>query len=200
MTGGAAIGSGPYRAMPRPVLSHGDLAARALEPEQVEPVRQWRNASMDVLRQSRDITAEEQQRYFETQVWPGKAATEPRQILLSLERGGRLIGYAGLVHINWDYRRAEVSFLLDPAVARTDAEAAPVFADYLHIAETLAFQDLGLHRLVAETYATRQPFIAAFEAHGFTREGRLREHVRVQGRATDAFLHGLLATDRVAAG
>ncbi len=46
-------GAGPYRVMSnRPVLSDGSVVVRAVEPEHIEPIRCWRNAQIDVLRQS----------------------------------------------------------------------------------------------------------------------------------------------------
>src|SRR3546814_958505 len=86
---------------------------------------------------------------------------------------GVRIGYGGLVHIAWDYCRAEISFLLDPAIVRREAEVAQIFGSWLELMKLLAFDDLNLARLTTETYAMREMFIRVLEAHGFVREGRL---------------------------
>lgn len=188
-------GAGPYRVMPTPVLSRGSIRARAVEPSDIEPIRCWRNAQMDVLRQSAPISEAAQAAYFRDHVWPDKPRARPANILLAFERNGRLSGYGGLVHIAWDYRRAEVSFLLETALAHDPAVLSETFSTWLRLMQRLAFTDLGLHRLTTETYAMRTTHIALLEAAGFRREGRLRDHVRVNGHPMDALLHGRLATD-----
>ena len=41
----------------------------------------------------------------------------PSQMLFSFYNQNKLIGYGGLVHINWIHKNAEISFLLKPATA-----------------------------------------------------------------------------------
>jgi len=187
--------AGSYRVMPRSILTEGPILARAVEPRDIEPIRRWRNAQIDVLRQSRPIAREEQVAYFERAIWPDKASATPANILLALVEGGRLAGYGGLVHIAWDYARAEVSFLLDPGIERHDEEVAAVFAAWLRLMKRLAFEDLDLSRLTTETYAMRTIHIRVLEESGFRREGLLRNHVRVGGRPMDALIHGCLKSD-----
>lgn len=189
-------GAGPYRVMSnRPVLSDGSVVVRAVEPEHIEAIRCWRNAQIDVLRQSRAITAEEQVAYFERAVWPDKSSDRPANILLGLFEDGRMIGYGGLVHIAWDYRRAEISFLLATEIAQDEAVVSTLFATWLRQMQRLAFEDLGLSRLTTETYAMRTLHLRILDQAGFQREGLLRQHVRVGGRPMDAVIHGCLASD-----
>lgn len=184
-----------YAVMPNPTLSDGVLEVRAVEPRDIEAIRQWRNAQMDVLRQTAVISPEEQEQYFTQHVWPQTAASEPTQILLALESAGVLIGYGGLVHISWPNRRAEVSFLLTPDREQNPEILLAFFARFLALMQRMAFADLGLHRLCTETFAHRTRHIAALEAAGFMIEGRLREHVMVDGKPTDSLAHGVLASD-----
>jgi RimJ/RimL family protein N-acetyltransferase len=181
--------------MPRPVLGDGALQARAVEPGDIEAICAWRNAQMDVLRQSEAISPQAQAAYFRDHIWPDKASLKPANILLALERDGRLIGYGGLVHIAWDYGRAEVSFLLETSLADDRTLLAQTFPGWLRMMQSLAFSDLGLNRLTTETYAMRHDHIALLEAAGFQREGVLRDHVRVNGAVMDAILHARLASD-----
>ncbi|MEH6588503.1 MAG: GNAT family N-acetyltransferase [Halioglobus sp.] len=188
-------GAGSYRVMPHPELTEGCFSARAVDPEHIEPIRLWRNAQIDVLRQTRLIEPEEQVRYFSSTVWPDKASNSPGNILLVYLKDGVQIGYGGLVHIAWDYSRAEVSFLLDPVAGKNEEEISDLFARWLRLMKRLAFGHLGLTRLTTETYAMRTQYIRLIEEGGFKYEGRLREHVRVDGRSMDALLHGCLSTE-----
>jgi len=186
---------GSYRVMPRPCLGDSTLLLRAIGPQDIEPVRQWRNAQMDVLRQTEPISPEAQVRYFAEHVWPDQDSPQPRQILLAIERHGELIGYGGLVHISWPYRRAEVSFLLAPHLEQDPESLSSLFSRFLVLVQEFAFADLGLRRLTTETYAHRSVHIGAMELAGHRLEGVLREHVLVDGKPTDALVHGILSQD-----
>jgi carbamoyl-phosphate synthase large subunit len=182
-----------YSVMPRPRLKDRELTLRAVQSADIESIRQWRNAQMNVLRQSTVITPAAQQRYFAEHVWPSKTSRHPSQILLAIERHGQLIGYGGLVHFAWAYRRAEISFLLEPNLERDTHLLADIFTRFLRLLQILAFEDLQLQRLTTETYAHRTVHIRALEAAGHRLEGRLVSHVHVEGKPCDALVHGLLA-------
>jgi carbamoyl-phosphate synthase large subunit len=183
-----------YSVMPRPRLQDRELTLRAVQPADIESIRKWRNAQMNVLRQSTVITPEAQQRYFDAHVWPSKTSPQPPQILLAIERHGQLIGYGGLVHIAWAYRRAEISFLLEPHLERDSPLLSEFFTRFLRLLQILAFEDLQLQRLTTETYAYRALHIQALEAAGHRLEGRLESHVLVDGKPCDALVHGLLSS------
>lgn len=155
-------------------------------------IRIWRNAQMDVLRQSSPITEEQQVEYFDKFVWPLKKENEPKQVLLAIERDGLLIGYGGLVNISWPDKRAEVSFLLDSDLEGIEAEKTSVFLAFLELMATAVGQELGLKKLWTETYAFRKSHINTLEKAGFVQEGRLREHVVVDGVRVDSVVHGML--------
>lgn len=182
-----------YQIMPRSCLIDRDLLIRAVKPDDIEFIRQWRNAQMDVLRQSTLITPDAQQRYFEQFIWPDKLLPEPRQILLAIEYRGQLIGYGGLVHISWSYRRAEISFLLKPSFENDTSVLRDLFYRYLALVQELAFEDLNLNRLTTETYENRVNHIEVLEASGHRLEGVLRDHVIVKGKLTSALVHAILA-------
>jgi RimJ/RimL family protein N-acetyltransferase len=182
-----------YSCMPRPVIEAGELQLRALQPTDIEAVRSWRNAQLEVLRQSQPISSEEQLSYFEQEVWPDKKLTAPRQILLAIELQQALVGYGGLTHISWRDRRAEVSFLLSPGLEGDAPRRARVFFSFLTALGDFAFHDLNLRRLFTETFANRHAHLATLESAGFKREGRLRAHVVIDGEPVDSIVHGLLA-------
>ena len=73
-------------------ISDGVITLRVLQKEDIENIRLWRNAQMDVLRQACAISSEEQVDYFEQHVWPEKISSQPRQILLGIALSNKLIG------------------------------------------------------------------------------------------------------------
>lgn len=177
------------------MLRAGDYGLRTVQDADLEPIRDWRNAQLPVLRQSAPISPRQQCKYYAANVWATLASPRPSQILLGFLQHDTLIGYGGLVHIGWDDRRAEVSFLLEPGRAGDIRTYAADFTAFLGLLATLAFDGLGLQRLWTETYAVRPHHVAVLEACGFVPEGVLRRHVIIDGRPVDALLHGRLAHD-----
>jgi RimJ/RimL family protein N-acetyltransferase len=149
---------------------------------------------MPVLRQSSVVTPEEQQRYFDDAVAPGFADPRPRQVLLVLLLDGSRVGYGGLTNLDWDARRGELSFLVTPERALDLDTYGRDFRAFLTLAvEGVALADLGLHRVFAETFETRPDHVSILEEFGFIPEGRMKDHIRVDGQYADSLLHGYLA-------
>lgn len=162
--------------------------------EDIELIRQWRNAQIDILRQKTPLSSEQQQQYYNNVIFPSMQQDHPSQILFSFLQNGNCIGYGGLVHIDWDARRAEISFLLNPDYISKHAE---LYTEYLAILIVIAFENLKFHRLYAETYEFRNDHLEILEKRGFIFEGRLREHIFKRGKWHDAIIHGLLAKDLI---
>lgn len=165
-----------------------DYALITITAEAMEPIRVWRNAQLEVLRQERALSAAEQQRYYCEQIVPTFDQEEPEQVLFTFLHHNLPIGYGGLTHIDWARRQAEVSFLLDPQ--QLDNYATK-FAAYLNLLAQVAFEELKLNRLYTETYAFRTEHIAILEGFGFQLEEHRAQSVLKGGKCYDALLHGL---------
>ena len=163
-----------------------------VQEEYIQEIREWRNAQLDVLRQSSEITSEQQARYFEKNIWPDMEVNTPTNILMVFMHQGSLIGYGGLVHISWLDFRAEVSFLLNPGRVVNQESYLLDFTMFLRLIKGLAFEELHLNRIFTETYDIRPIHIKALEDAGFLKEGIMREHGRIDGLAVDSILHGCL--------
>jgi len=162
----------------------------------IQTLREFRNAQMEVLRQHEVISPEQQERWFEEVVVPAQRSERPRHVLVSILDGdGRFIGYGGLTPVAWESLRSEVSFLVDPERAESPDTYARDMAAFLAFLPDWAFGELGLNRLFAETYAFRERHIGLLEAAGFELEGRLRKHVMTSEGLSDSVVHGLLADD-----
>lgn len=157
-------------------------------------IKEWRNQQIVLLRQQAMLTDEEQQHYYGSVVFPEFIREQPRQILLSYLHDDVCVGYGGLVHIDWQSMRAEVSFLLNPAFIHDTDVYAMFFRNFLELLKHIAFNELLLNRLYTETYELehRQHHINVLEQSGFAREGRLIQQVKIDGKFTDSLLHGLV--------
>lgn len=68
------------------------------------------------------------------------------------------------------------------------SEAVSLLLDY-------AFDELRLHRIRADCYATNEGSIGLLESLGFSQEGRFREAAFLDGTHEDVFRYGLLARE-----
>ena len=156
-------------------------------------IMQWRNEQIYHLRQTRLLTREDQQRYFDEVVSQLFAREHPDQVLFSYLEDGRCIGYGGLVHINWTDRNAEISFLMD---TRLEKEGfATHWSHYLPLIKEVAFEQLQLHKIYTYAFDLRPHLYPVLENNGFTREATLKEHCCFEGSYKDVVIHSLVKED-----
>ena len=182
----------PVRHLERHLVSSGYHFC-ALRREDIESIRVWRNEQLEILRQKVPITEDEQILYYEKEVLTSFSEQKPKHILLSILLDGKLIGYGGLVHIDWQARRAEVSFLLDTKIKEESPEFRAHFHVFLEYLTSLAFLDLKLQRLCAEVYDLRPCMVALLQDEGFLYEGTLKDHVFKNDKWFDAHLLAKMA-------
>jgi RimJ/RimL family protein N-acetyltransferase len=109
---------------------------------------------------------------------------------LELVRTGAVIGTCTLAALDATHRRAELGYALARAFWRQGymSETLPVVLRF-------AFEELQLHRLVADVDPRNSASIRLLEQLGFRREGYLREHYHLQGEVQDAAIYGLLRSE-----
>jgi len=181
-----------YKCLKSQGVVSGHFVLKTIQDDDIEEIRKWRNEQIDVLRQSEPISSLQQKKYFEQSIWPTMELERPGNILLTFFEEGRRIGYGGLVHISWEHRRAEVSFLLDTVYTRDRAAYALYFSAYLSMIKQFAFSVLNLNRLYAETYDFRCDHIGILESCNFQLEGRMRKHVLIDEKYSDSLIHGVV--------
>ena len=92
-------------------------------------------------------------------MWSQFEVKQPSQILLSVLYNSILVGYGGLVNINWFDQKSEVSFLLKPDFENSEKLKGYIFPIFLQLIANLAFQNLGLNKIWTETYCSRKQHI-----------------------------------------
>jgi len=124
-------------------------------------------------------------------------ATAPADLVLGVAAAsdGRLLGAAGLHHLDDPARKAELGIFLGPPPEWGHGHGTEAVALLLRH----AFEDLRLHRVWLHVHADHDRALRVYERLGFRREGLLRD----SGRRTDGFVDvvsmGILA-DEWAAG
>lgn len=184
-----------YKILKNKEIGCGQYKIVTLRNEDIFKIMAWRNEQIEVLRQKTILTKSDQERYFANVVQPTFAESEPSIMLFSLLFDDLLIGYGGLVYIDWESRRAEVSFLVDPARAKDSKTYEADFSAYLTLLKQIAFDDLGLHRIYTETFAIRPEHVKIMEKNDFIYEGTLKEHNYIDKKYVDSLMHAVLRSD-----
>lgn len=163
--------------------------------EDAETIMKWRNEQMSALRQSAPLTPSEQKNYFNNVVKPSLSQKQPDLILLRFTFENSLIGYGGLVHIDWGNQRAEVSFLLETERGKDTFQYGRDCSVFLNLLMRCAFDTLDLNKIYTYSYSHRSFHVNAVEASGFRRDGVLREDTKVDGEWVDAVIASCLKSE-----
>lgn len=181
-----------YKILPTHNLSLGKLSFTELQINHLELIRRWRNAQMKILRQSKEISKQEQKNYFRDKVFSQLVSDCPTQILVGIEWKQKFVGYGGFVHIDWNARKAEVSFLLDTKIKEGSQLFVEIFSCYLQLIQIAAFERLELNRISTETYSFRTSVISTLNANDYLLEGTLRENYFWEGKFFNSLIHSKL--------
>jgi RimJ/RimL family protein N-acetyltransferase len=167
----------------------------SIRTEDAETIMKWRNEQMSALRQSAPLTPSEQKNYFDNVVKPSLSQKQPNLILLRFTFENSLIGYGGLVHIDWENQRAEVSFLLDTERGKDTFQYGRDCSVFLNLLMRCAFDTLDLNKIYTYSYSHRSFHVNAVEASGFRRDGVLRQDTKVDGEWVNAVIASCLKSE-----
>jgi len=168
----------------------GKYSIAPLRKQDIQKIRKWRNEQIRVLRQQSPLTKTDQIKYFEHVIKKSFHEIQPDVILFSFLKENNCIGYGGLVHINWNSKRGEVSFVSDTIRTESKKIYQKDFSIFLKLLFKISFDDMCLNKLTTETFDIRPWTIEVLENQGFKKEGRLRKHVLIDDRFYDSILHG----------
>jgi RimJ/RimL family protein N-acetyltransferase len=150
-------------------------------------IMKWRNEQMYHLRQNVQLNEEKQNWYFENVISNNFLEESPNQILFSFLLNGEFVGYGGLVHINWFYKNAEISFLMNTELENNYFE--DYWINFLSLIEKVAFNNLSFKKIYTSAYDLRPRLYKALEFSGFNLEARLKNHTFISGKFIDIVIH-----------
>lgn len=176
-----------FKALKNQVFRFGNFELMPIRDEDKHAIMKWRNEQIYHLRQTKPLTKEAQETYFSETVSSLFIQEKPGQLLFSYLENGICIGYGGLVHINWQDKHAEISFLMDTALEKEYFQSHWVI--YLSLIEQVAFGELGLHKIFTFGFDLRPQLFRAVEVAGFAKEAVLKEHYFWEGKYVDAIIH-----------
>ena len=130
---------------------------RALELDDMEYIRQWRNQCLDTLRTPFPLTKEQQEDWYRNEIcnrqsrsrfWAIMAPSEYRDTqFISHPDPHDLVGYGGIENIQWENSIGEISLLINPTYhGKGFGKQAAIEII------TQAFNRLNLHTVFGEVY------------------------------------------------
>ena len=146
-------------------FANGDFSLITIRDEDRFKIMNWRNDQIYHLRQKEILTKENQEKYFKDVIHPSFKAKYPNQLLFSFLNKDQCIGYGGLVHIDWEKKSAEISFIMDTALENNSFEK--YWNIFMPLIEVIAFKVLLLKRLTVFSYELRPKLYSILHSNNY---------------------------------
>ena len=168
-----------------------------LREEDTELIRKWRNEQIDILRQNKPLTKDEQSKYYHQVIKKSFYEKKPKIILFSFLIKNACIGYGGFVHIDWNSKKAELSFILDTNRTKEPRIYKKEFSIFLKIILNIGFKQILFNKIFTETFDIRPDTILILEKTGFVLENKLLSKNYINDSYVDSLFHRVLISDYV---
>jgi hypothetical protein len=155
----------------------------------------WRNNQLDILRQKEKITKEQQETYFATVVDVFFEEEFPKQLLFSFLYQDELIGYGGLVHIDWECKNAEISFLTSKERSSKSELFSLDWNNYLSLLKIISQNELDFVKIYTYSYGIRTNLFPILEKNGFELEAVLKKHILILNNLENILIHSLFLNE-----
>jgi RimJ/RimL family protein N-acetyltransferase len=152
-------------------------------------IMKWRNDQVSILRQNEILTEENQSLYFKNVVNKLFEEEQPEQILFSFLYNKKLIGYGGLVHIDWINKSAEISFLTETNRSLREEIFINDWDIYLKILKKIVNNFLNIERIFTYAYDLRPKLYEVLLNNGFFEEKRIKNGITVDKKNIDILIH-----------
>ena len=147
----------------------------------------WRNDQMYHLRQKEPLTNKEQDSYFDKVVRKSFFDNYPEQFLFSFYEKGIMVGYGGLVHVDWNKKSAEISFLI--CTERNQLNFSLYWNTFLKLIEQIAFEQLGLNCIFTYSFELRPELYPILKENLFSFKKRLKNDTLHGNTPVDSLIH-----------
>ena len=176
-----------YKVLNQQIFKSGVFSIFPIRYEDRINIMNWRNEQMYHLRQNSKLSEEDQDYYFHKVVHPLFSKEKPKQLLYSYLKNEKLIGYGGLVHINWVERKAEVSFIMKTSLERDEFDLH--WSSYLTMIKKIAFEELKFKNIYTYAYDLRPFLYPTLEKNNFKLKIHLKNEIEIDKKKIDVLIH-----------
>lgn len=181
-----------YKKISKTLFKEGNYALTTIRDEDKYDILKWRNEQIDILRQDHLLTKEQQENYFKNTIDKLFEQDYPTQYIFSFFENDNLIGYGGLVHIDWENKTAEISFLTETSRNGDKEIFINDWKIYLSLVKQVADKYLNFKAIYTYAYDLRPNLYIALESSGFNETKRVKNHVVINGESKDVVIHSFL--------
>ena len=179
-----------YNVLKQNIFEKGAYKIVPIRSEDRYDIMQWRNEQIYHLRQNKHLTKESQDHYFDNVIPLLFDLKKPAQLLFSFLNDGELIGYGGLVHINWVDKNAEISFIMNTNLEEKSFEWN--WSRYLELIEDLAFKEMAFIKLYVYAFDLRPHLYTTLLNNNYFLDARLNDHCIFKGELKDVLIYSKL--------
>jgi len=176
-----------YKALSKQNFTSGNYSIEPIRMEDRYDILKWRNEQVFHLRQNKWLTIDDQDKYFKNVITTLFNSDNPDQILFSFFKENKFVGYGGLVHINWQDKNAEISFLMNTELEEDFFET--FWIKFLSLMETVGFEELNLHKIYTYAFDLRPKLYSALDRAGFEDVVELNEHSYINDEFISVKIH-----------
>lgn len=181
-----------YKSLNRQTFSKDEYSIVPIRFEDRYDIMKWRNEQIYHLRQDKKLTKEDQDKYFNEVVSALFEQEHPNQILFSYMKDGKCIGYGGLVHVNWNDKNAEISFIMDTGLEKDNF--SKYWGIFLGLIEQVAFKELKLYKIFTFAFDLRPLLYEVLEKRQYLKEASLKGHYFFNQEFKNIVIHSKINT------
>jgi len=178
-----------YKVLKKQEFKLDDFCLTPIRHQDRLKIMQWRNEQIYHLRQNVFLTKDAQDKYFKEIIEPLFEEKQPEQLLFSFLKVDKLIGYGGLVHIDWIKGTAEISMIMDTKLEQE--YFVEIWIVFLSLIKSVAL-DARLTEVYTYAYDIRPRLYVALERSGFKLLERIPKASRIGIELVDVVKHNFV--------
>lgn len=176
-----------YKCLSKQEFKKNEFLICPIRDEDKYKIMEWRNEQIFHLRQDRLLTREDQDYYFSNVISSLFNQENPDQILFSFMKGNKCVGYGGLVHVDWEKKEGEISFIINTSLEKFSF--SNYWDVYLDLIEQVSFKYLNFNRLYTYSYNIRPKLYEVLSNKLYILSKRIKNGVIINNNPHDILIH-----------
>jgi len=166
--------------------SKSNVCLRPIEVADAQMCAKWINdpRNRELLRVWLPFSIEQEQDWIRKNV---EQSNPPSDVPLLIELKKKPMGVAGIHHIQWDWRCAEIGICIGVTKKRHSGIGTAVY----QLLMRYAFEEMNLKLLEADVYSTNKPSIKFHQSLGFKQVGYTDPKATVHGVQVPIAMHSM---------
>ena len=176
-----------YKALSQGNFKSGEFQIVPIRYKDRLDIMKWRNEQMYHLRQNKILTEEEQEGYYKNILSKLFGKNKPNQLIFSFLKNDKCIGYGGLVHIDWENKSSEISFIMNTSLEENYFEI--LWTKFLKLIEEVSFTHLDFNSVFTYAFDLRQNLYPVLEKNKYLFKKRIKNQLKIKNKWFDVLIH-----------